>query len=241
MEGGLGIALGRGIGELPRLYWSAHLRGAVVADRLVILDLAAGEYLALDEIATLMWQQLLRAPADRDVAAIARRFSAAESLVADDLVRFACDQLAAGRLSRLPPPTAVPRAPAPHRRPSVHRAWWERAQADRDLREGFAAAYRRRVDASAALVNPDVRRPADRVVAMFAAAENLYPSQKAPLDCLPRSLALLRLLRTAGWPAEHVMGVVMYPFAAHSWVELSGRPVREGSMFIDGFTVIQRA
>jgi hypothetical protein len=227
--------------KLPRLYCAFHLRSAVVADHLVILDLAVGEFLVLDEIATLMWQQLLCGPGDRNTGAIAKRFSAPESRVADDLAEFADEQLKVGRLSIRTASDPVPSAPAPHRRMSGRRAWWERAQADRDLRRGFPAAYHRRVDAPAARVNPDARLAADRLVSIFTAAENFYPTRKAPVDCLPRSLALLRLLRTAGWPAEHVIGVAMYPFEAHAWVELDGKPLCEGATYTRRFTVIQRA
>jgi hypothetical protein len=242
MPGQDGRPPGTVVAEVPRLFVAPQLRTTLVADHLVILDLAAGAYLILDEIATVIWGELLRPAADRDVAAIAERFGAPTSVVAADVVVFADQQMAAGRLSPhhgdLEPALA---APAPRRRPSLARAWWERARADRDLRRGFSAAYRSRTDPPADPVNPDARAPVDSVVATFAAAENLYPTPAAPLDCLPRSLALTRFLRTSGWPAEHVIGVAMYPFKAHAWVEVNGTPIRQGSTFVKRFTVIQRA
>jgi hypothetical protein len=229
------------ISQVPRLYCVEQLGNAIVADHLVLLDLTAGEYLVLDEIATAMWQQLLLSPAHRDIQSVARRFSAAISEVAADMADFAREQVNAGRLSHLhaPEPTRV--SPVPYRRPSVARAWWERTRADGDLRAGFASAYHGRTGPPAARVGADAREPSHRVVATFTAAENLHPTRRALSDCLPRSLALVRFLRTAGWPAEHVIGVATFPFQAHAWVEINGQPIREGSTFTNHFTVIQRA
>ena len=80
-----------------------------------------------------------------------------------------------------------------------------------------------------------------RLLKLFRTAEGCYPTRRAPMDCLPRSLALTRFLRTAGFPAEHVMGVALYPFEAHAWVELAGSALNEGATFLTRFTVIQRA
>jgi hypothetical protein len=195
----------------------------------------------LDEVATSMWQQLLLAPDDRDITALARRFSAPTTVVAADMVMFADKQRADRHLTLVPgSPTALG-SPMRLRLPSIANAWRERAWATRDLRRSFTSAYHDRTGPTAAAVNPARRPPVDRVVATFATAENWYFSRQAPRDCLPRSLSLLRVLRAAGWPAEHVIGVAMYPFQAHAWVELSGKPIREGVTFLDRFTAIQRA
>jgi len=37
------------------------------------------------------------------------------------------------------------------------------------------------------------------------------------------------------------MGVAMYPFEAHAWVEVDGIPIRQGLTFVKRFTVIERA
>lgn len=57
---------------------------------------------------------------------------------------------------------------------------------------------------------------AEYAVAMAAA---LYPGHAA---CLERSLMLYWQLRRAGVPAAYRMGVQMYPFLAHAWVEVGG-------------------
>jgi hypothetical protein len=47
-------------------------------------------------------------------------------------------------------------------------------------------------------------------------------------SCLPRSMALTRMLRKKGVPANVRIGVVTDPaFAAHAWVEVTARPVGE--------------
>jgi hypothetical protein len=58
-------------------------------------------------------------------------------------------------------------------------------------------------------------------VAMAAA---LYPGHAA---CLERSLTLYWHLRRAGVPVAYRMGVQMYPFLAHAWVERDGVPIND--------------
>ena len=45
--------------------------------------------------------------------------------------------------------------------------------------------------------------------------------------CLEQSLALYLLLRRGRHPVELRIGVQPYPFEAHAWVELDGRPLFE--------------
>lgn len=58
-------------------------------------------------------------------------------------------------------------------------------------------------------------------VAMAAA---LYPGRA---ECLERSLLLFWYLRRRGVDVRFRMGIQMYPFTAHAWVELCGRPVND--------------
>lgn len=226
--------------SLPRLFCAPNLRCAVVSDHLVLLDLSAGDYHVLDEIGTAMWMQLLRFPAERDKVGLAEKYHVPQSVVAADLIDFATEQLVAGRLLRSHVgATNVPVPQMARHRPTIARAVWERSRADRDLRKGFAEAYASRTDPAADTAPPRVG--AARLMNLFGTAEILYPTRRAPLDCLPRSLAMTRFLRTAGWQAQHVMGVAMYPFDAHAWVELDGVPLGEGATFLQRFTVIQRA
>ena len=224
--------------DLPQLCRAAHLRCVEVSDRLVMLDLTAGSYDVGDEVAAAMWAELVKAPGRRDPSALAQRYGVEEAVLEADLAEFAATQLAAGRLVEQPsctPPTRL----LPRRRPSVLRAWRERASAERDLRKGFAAAYQARTAPAADERAPRAEVP--RLTRRFRTAEGLYPAREAPLDCLPRSLALTRFLRTAGWPADHVIGVALYPFEAHAWVELDGEAIDEVDGYLRRFTVIQRA
>jgi hypothetical protein len=70
-------------------------------------------------------------------------------------------------------------------------------------------------------VDPQLVAGAEYVVAMAAA---LYPGHAA---CLERSLVLYWYLRRTGVPVEYRMGVQMYPFLAHAWVEYRGTPIND--------------
>jgi hypothetical protein len=70
-------------------------------------------------------------------------------------------------------------------------------------------------------VNADLVARAEYAIATGAA---LYPGRAA---CLERSLVLYWWLRRAGVPVEYRMGVQMYPFLAHAWVEFRGQVVND--------------
>jgi hypothetical protein len=57
-----------------------------------------------------------------------------------------------------------------------------------------------------------------------ALAAALYPGHVA---CLERSLLLYWYLRRVGVPVRFRMGVQMYPFLAHAWVEHGGRAIND--------------
>jgi hypothetical protein len=65
----------------------------------------------------------------------------------------------------------------------------------------------------------------DATVRNFVQAENLFDFGRYNEDCLLRSLSLQRFLRSAGYASEHVIGVKIYPFNAHAWVEYQGEPI----------------
>lgn len=203
-----------------------------------MLDLSAGTYDVADEVGAAMWSQLIAPPETRDIAGAAATFGAPRERWETDLADFATVQVAAGRLVT-ERPRAAPATVAPRHRPSALRAWWERARADRDLKRSFADAYATRTGPTADTAAP--RADVERLTKVFRTAESLYPSREAPLDCLPRSLALTRFLRTSGWPARHVIGVALYPFEAHAWVDLDGVALNEGATYLERFAVIQRA
>lgn len=112
-------------------------------------------------------------------------------------------------------------------------AWWallraslalrfaERRTLARAMDHGTSAAPS---DAPAASLVPaaDLQKVAQAVAS--AAANHLWP-----MTCLPRSIALRRLLRARGIPARLEIGVRKESgsLAAHAWVEVDGDPVGE--------------
>ncbi len=71
------------------------------------------------------------------------------------------------------------------------------------------------------------RFPLERSLAAFRKAEGILPNFKGDRDCLPRSLALLAMLRGHGFQAQLKIGLYRYPFDAHAWVEVDGQSVLE--------------
>ena len=74
----------------------------------------------------------------------------------------------------------------------------------------------------------------------FARAEEFFYLKTAPADCLPRSLALFRVLRAAGLPVEHCIGVQQFPFTAHAWAQFRGDIIHDDPENQTRYTVIAR-
>lgn len=72
-----------------------------------------------------------------------------------------------------------------------------------------------------AAVDPASIARVEYTVAIGAA---LFPGRAL---CLERSLTLYHYLRRRGVGVEYVMGVQMYPFAAHAWVEYRGQIIND--------------
>ncbi len=70
------------------------------------------------------------------------------------------------------------------------------------------------------------RGDAEQVARAVATAAAFFPGRAI---CLEQSVALHVLLRRRGYPAALRVGVQPYPFRAHAWVELEGRPVYENA------------
>ena len=94
----------------------------------------------------------------------------------------------------------------------------------------WARAARPRT-ADASLSAEDVERTAWRV----AVAAAFFPGRAV---CLEQSLALYALLRRRGVPADLRVGVQVYPFHAHAWVELDGAPLNEDAETVDTFRAL---
>jgi Transglutaminase-like superfamily len=116
------------------------------------------------------------------------------------------------------------------------RAFWELLRYDVVAAScGFRGVHRglRRVDTKQ-------RRTAGRqeVCDAFECAASLYWKRA---QCLQRSVALARLLRAYGYPAELVIGYRLAPFFSHAWVELEGRVVNGSSALPTKLNVLERA
>jgi len=99
---------------------------------------------------------------------------------------------------------------------------------------GPTVAWARRVAARArgtGLAPEEVERAAYHV----AVAAAFFPGRAV---CLEQSLTLYLLLRRRGVPAELRIGVQVYPFYAHAWVELHGEPVNEDRETVEKFRAL---
>lgn len=72
----------------------------------------------------------------------------------------------------------------------------------------------------------------------LATAAALYPGRAL---CLEQSLALYYLLRRAGVGVEFRIGVQMYPFLAHAWVEYRGQPLNDVPEHVKQFAPFDEA
>ncbi len=92
------------------------------------------------------------------------------------------------------------------------------------------AGFRRTVRAAKWLGDRFRNRPsrgeAEQVARAVATAAAFFPGRAI---CLEQSVALHVLLRRAGHAGALRVGVQPYPFRAHAWVELDGRPVYENA------------
>lgn len=219
-----------------------HVRSATVDGLVVLLDLRTESYLVLDEVGSDMWEALRDAPdLAGALAALEERYDVDPGRLRSDLDGF----VARGRDQGLLHPAAADGerdaarpARAPARAPTRMRAWRALLATSRDLsRHGLGTAYER---VAATPLGEPAATPglvADAVDA-FLGAENLFLSRRAPDDCLLRSLALYRFLRSAGADAEHRIGVKRFPFGAHAWVEHDGEVLLGESGHASGFVPI---
>jgi hypothetical protein len=85
--------------------------------------------------------------------------------------------------------------------------------------------------------------PASAVAAAidtFLRTELLFRNNNPDRDCLVRSFSLYLYLLWLGFRVTHQIGIVPYPFDAHAWVELDGKPVLERVSSMDRWHVISK-
>ncbi|MEN6464614.1 MAG: lasso peptide biosynthesis B2 protein [Syntrophaceae bacterium] len=226
-----------------------HIRHVRVEDRVIIMDIRSESYFALDPTASIMWHELtLGAGRDETLRRLEGQFSSDPAELQADFDEFVQRCIARGLLTRAPEgPSETPHAlrrTGRARHLFTLRAWWSLVETKLSLsRKGFSGTY----NAALRLSCPEGTAADDaqlellvRALDAFARAENFFYLKRAPLDCLPRSLALFKFLRSAGLPAEHCIGVRPFPFSAHAWTECFGRVVHDDESNRRRFTVIAR-
>jgi hypothetical protein len=223
---------------------TSGVRFRIVDELVVLLDLRSGDYVIFDRVATAMWRVLLRlAPSER-VPALRRAYDAPEAVLAADLEAFSRKCLERGFLQREPldtPPSPPPRTARARTGALVLRAWWSLLCTVGLLaNRGFEHTYGRYARMAAPAADSDTAELLARAERAFLTAENFFVMRSAPRDCLPRSLALYRFLRSIGVPAEHRIGVTRYPFEAHAWVRSGDRLVLDSPDFVRGFAELAR-
>lgn len=211
-----------------------HVRAVAVENLVVILDLRDGEYLLLDRSDAALWTKLIDGSASADERACSGRIDAEQDFLE------ACRQsgLIVPAATVVVDSEALPSAPA--RPANAFQAWRCLLSAHRRIRRMEFAGLYAQCRTIAATRHHGWISDLQHAVRCFRRAENFAPSRKGQKDCLPRSLALFGYLRSAGFRVEHVIGVRAYPFAAHAWVELNGRPVLDQDAYLEQFTVIAR-
>jgi Transglutaminase-like superfamily/Coenzyme PQQ synthesis protein D (PqqD) len=190
------------------------------ADETFLLNRKTGKYYKLDDVGSELWT-LLRQPID--MPAILRELSAIYEMppealdadvtrVIDALVHYGMIEVAAAD-------NEVPR-------PSL--AWcfvqliWIKVSL---MIFGFGRTvrwYRQQATAATAIAANDP--VVEQIVHRVSAAASLFPGRAF---CLERSLILHRELRRRGVDSRVRFGVFPYPFFAHAWVEVGGRPISE--------------
>jgi len=76
----------------------------------------------------------------------------------------------------------------------------------------------------------------EAVMKRVISASAFYPGRA---ECLEQSLVAYVLLRRRGVPVQLKLGVQPYPFHAHAWIELNGRPISEPDDYIAQFVPVE--
>lgn len=226
--------------EIP----TGHIRYRMIDGRVVVLDLRAANYVVMDDTASRMWCAFVDRP-DRQacIQHIALELGLPEAECERELDAFVAGCRARGYLRRADETLAIDRLPEYVPRlagVSIFHAWRCIVATRRCLAQrGFEAAYAYVQALSAHPVNANAAS-LQSALSAFRRAENLVAVADASIDCLPRSLALHRFLRSTGFDAMHVIGVRRFPFGAHAWVEVSGTVVCDSEVFVSQYTELSR-
>lgn len=228
------------------------MRHAEVDGCRILLDLNTESYRVLDPVASAMWSALM-GESDWTVTRqlLADTYDVSPEVLNSDFADFAANCRAQGILSETQrisdeelsavqsgdPRQALLPGPVSSRLPATIRAIAIFYRTRRSLmQQGFRGTYER----YAQLPGGCNRERLPRAISAFGRAETFFLSQRAPNDCLVRSLSLFRFLREQSIPAEHVIGVCRMPFQAHAWVECDGQPILDERGLSGAFVPLAR-
>lgn len=225
---------------IPTLF----VRHAEVEGRRVLFDLNTESYRVLDPVASTMWAVLIGERAwTTDRQMLADTYDVSTEALDNDLAGFAASCLAQNLLGDAAeePPLCAPNASPKHSLlPATLHAIQIFYQTRHALKHrGFRATYENYARIQPGLIAPGLATLPSAIRA-FGRAEHFFLSQRAPNDCLVRSLSLFRFLRERSFPAEHIIGVGRMPFQAHAWVECRGQPVLDERGHSGIFTPLAR-
>jgi hypothetical protein len=224
---------------MRRQYPSPTIRFVDMEGLIVILDLSRAEYFILNETASAAWRSMV---SSNDSGAGAAPLASSGDIDEESFQRAVSDFAGMGFLS-VSPPQPEPR-PAPEkqfRRPRLLSllAWWHLCRATYLLRtRGFSRTYRLYAGTRFPLAAETISI-ADGRAAFLRSESWFFFSRNAPLDCVPRSLALFSFLRRAGLNVSHRVGGRRFPvFNMHAWVEHAGVPVLDDPRYARDYHVI---
>lgn len=208
------------------LYISPDIFQKELQGTLVLLDLRSECYFAFDSVATLMWKALLITNSqDEALETLRDKLVVNEPRLATDLEAFRGRCLERGWMQESEPKPRIlpPTLPIARRRQGFLflRAWLSLFRTVQKLSAAGLGCVYKEYTAEPISITTSENTDAllSRALAAFAMAENFFIIRNAPKDCVPRSLALFKFLRSLGLTVEHCIGVRAFPFQAHAWVE----------------------
>ncbi len=207
----------------------------VVQDRLVFLDIEADRYFCLSGRAQALIEALragaeLQAPAAMLLDALLRDGT---------LVRSDTDIAPTPCAARYTASDSLLDAPLPGVWPGAFaRALGGVAVATLALRLGTLGSVLRGVERAKAKSAVDADEQADQVRAIAAAHHRTELVASPKGQCLPRSVALARHLLGAGLRVDLIIGVKLFPFEAHCWVQDRAFLVNDRIERVSAFTPI---
>ena len=81
------------------------------------------------------------------------------------------------------------------------------------------------------VADPIIRQTLHNIIVATA----LYPGRS---KCLEQTVAAFLLLRRRGARVQMGLGVQPYPFFAHAWLEMNGRPLTESDEVVSRFALL---